>query len=350
MEHMKSWSMSQHLTALAACLAVGVLSVADPQAWVPNSTKEFGEVVEGELFCEDFALTNVGTAELLLGPVATSCACTFVPLSRDRLAPGETIWVRVCFDTSGYGGKHVEECVSIRTNDPQRPWVRLAIRGYVQPAGPHQAPAKDLLSALYLLLDVRSPEEHGRGHLLGAVSLPWPELPQALAWLPRGLPILVYGGEESLKAVELLRGQGFLARALVGEGHPWLTPFVVGEAPSLAEGKEMPIIQAEALAQRYVLILDLRPPEIFAKGALPGAIEVSAESIGGFASALPRIGDLPEGVRYTVWVVDEDGKTAAEVAWALREQGIPAVSLVGGLENWRARYGSAWLIPPFWAQ
>ena len=339
-------------TALGAFLAVllSFIGGAEPKAWVPNPIHEFGEIIDGELFCWEFALENVGTSELLLGPVATSCACTYVPLARDRLAPGEILWVRVCFDASGYGGKHVEESVSIRTNDPKQPWIRLILRGYVQPAAPYQASAKELLASLYLLLDVRTPEEYDHGHLLGAVSLPWAKLPQALALLPRGLPIFVYGGEESRAAVEFLRGQGFLARALVGDIHPWLEPFVVGQLRLFLAAEGVSVIRAEALAGRYVLILDPRPPEIFERGALPGAISVPWEALPAFAAALPRVDELPEGLKYTVWLVDEDGKSAAEGAKALREVGIPGVSLVGGLGNWRARYGSAWLIFPFWVE
>ncbi|MFN3346974.1 MAG: rhodanese-like domain-containing protein, partial [Candidatus Bipolaricaulaceae bacterium] len=331
-------------------LFLGGLGWAEAKVWVPTPIHEFGELVDGELHCWDFPLENVGTAELILGPVAPSCACTFVPLAQDRLAPGERLWVRVCFDASGYGGKHVEEFVSIRTNDPEQPWVRLALRGYVQPAAPYQAPAKQLLASLYLLLDVRSPEEHDQGRLLGAVNLPWSELPRWLASLPRGLPIVVYGGEESRAAVELLRGHGFLARALVGDVHFWLGPFVAGKLQSLAAAEGVPTIRAEALAQRYVVVLDLRPAETFAEGALPGAVWASAESVLAGASTLPKVKDLPAGVRYTVWLVDEDGKLAAAVARALWEGGLPAVGLVGGLRDWRARYGSAWLIPPFWAE
>ncbi len=331
-------------------LGLGGPGQATAKVEVSNPVHEFGEIVEGELLCWDFDLENVGTAELVLGPVATSCACTYVPLARDRLSPGERLWIRVCFDSSGYGGKHVEETASIRTNDPAFPWVRLVLRGYVQPAAPHQAPAKALLSSLYLLLDVRRPEEHAQGHLWGAVNVPWCELPEFLALFPRGLPIFVYGGEEGPQAVALLRSQGLLARLLVGEVHPWLEPFVVGELPPSFQGEGVPVIQAKDLAGRYALVWDFRPTEAFVQGALPGAIRVSPDSVLVLASALPLLDGLPEGVRYRVWLVDEDGKGADGAAQALRQQGVPAVSLVGGLRNWRARYGPTWLVFPFWTK
>jgi rhodanese-related sulfurtransferase len=104
------------------------------------------------------------------------------------------------------------------------------------------------------------------------------------------------------------------------------------------------------LAKRYLLVLDLRPAEIFQEGTLPGAIQVNPEDLPAWAERLPKAGDLPEGVSFQVWIVDEDGKGADEAARFLREEGIPAVALVGGLANWRARYGQTWLIPPFWTK
>ncbi len=336
---------------LGAVILASFLGWASPRVSVPFETYDFGEIPEGLLFCQEFPLWNLGDEELVLGAVAPSCACTFAPLPQDRLAPGESVQVRVCFDSSGYGGKKVSESVSIRTNDPQKPWVKLSLRGYVRPAAPYEAPAKALFSSLYLLLDVRDPEEYGRGHLLGAVNIPSPELSEALGSLPRGLPIVVYGGKEAAEAVYLLRAQGFLARALAGEGESWgflFGPLSLGEVPPPAAFEGIPIMAAETLAKRYLLILDLRPWEIFKKGALPGAIQVDPQEIATWAKILPKAGDLPEGLEVRVWVVDEDGKEAGEVAQFLREEGIPAVALVGGLGNWRARYGTTWLLPPFW--
>jgi len=171
--------------------------------------------------------------------------------------------------------------------------------------------------------------------------------------LPRGLPIFVYG-EETEAATKILRNQGFLARALAADPERWPSLFrslSVGEAlppPKILEG--IPVFPAENLAKRYLLVLDLRPAEIFREGTLPGAIRVDPKDLPHWAEWLPKAGDLAEGVGLQVWVVDENGREASEAAHFLREAGIPAVSLVGGLENWRARYGRSWLIPPFWTE
>lgn len=326
---------------------------ASPKASLPVETYDFGEIPEGVLVCREFLLLNLGAEELVLSTVAPSCACTSAPLPQDRLAPGESLLITVCFDSSGYGGKRVFESVSIRTNDPERPWLRLGLSGYVRPASPHEALAKELFSGLYLLLDVRDPEAYARGHLLGAVNLPYSRLSESLEFLPRGLPILVYG-EEAEEATKILRNLGFLARVLGADPERWtaLLHFLsVGETPPLPKILEgAPTFPVENLAKRYLLVLDLRPAEIFQEGTLPGAIQVDPEDLPTWAERLPGAGGLAEGVGFQVWVVDEDGKEADEAARFLREAGIPAVALVGGLANWRARYGQTWLIPPFWTK
>jgi len=332
---------------------VGPGGWASPKAFLPMETHDFGEIPEGVLVCREFLLLNLGDEELVLGAVAPSCVCTFAPLPRDRLAPGESLSITVCFDSSGYGGKRVSESVSIRTNDPELPWIRLGLSGYVRPALPHEALAKELFSALYLLLDVRDPGAYAHGHLLGAVNLPFPKLSELLKFLPRGLPILIYG-EEAEAATKILRSQGFLARALAADPERWSTLFrslSVGEPPpppKIFGG--VPAFPAEALAKRYLLVLDLRPAEIFQERTLPGAIQVNPEDLPSWAEWLPKTEELAEGVSFQVWILDEDGKEAGEAACFLREAGIPAVALVGGLENWWVRYGQTWLIPPFWAK
>lgn len=326
---------------------------AAPKASVPIETHDFGEIPEGVLVCQEFLLLNLGDEELVLGAVAPSCACTSAPLPKDHLAPGESLAITVCFDSSGYGGKRVFESVSIRTNDPERPWLRLGLSGYVRPALPYEASAKELFSALYILLDVREPKAYARGHLLGAVNLPYSQLLESSKLLPRGLPILVYG-EEAEAATGILRSQGFLARALAADSASWpllFRPLSVGEAPPppmVTTG--VPTFPAENLAKRYLLVLDLRPAEVFRKGTLPGAIRVDLEDLPAWAERLPKAWDLAEGMGFQVWVVDEEGKEAGKVACFFREAGINALALVGGLANWQTRYGRTWLIFPFWAE
>jgi rhodanese-related sulfurtransferase len=140
--------------------------------------------------------------------------------------------------------------------------------------------------------------------LLGAVNLPFPKLSESLESLPRGLPILVYG-EEAEEATKILRNQGLLARVLGADPERWASLFrslSVGETPPPPKiFGDVPAFPAENLAKRYLLVLDLRPAEIFREGTLPGAIQVNPEDLPAWAERLPKAGDLPEGVSFQVW-------------------------------------------------
>ena len=74
-----------------------------------------------------------------------------------------------------------------------------------------------------VVLDVRPVEEYRAGHIPGAVSLPLEELQRRLAELPMDQEIIAYCRGPyclfAVRAVELLRKQGFTARRF-GEGIP----------------------------------------------------------------------------------------------------------------------------------
>lgn len=62
-----------------------------------------------------------------------------------------------------------------------------------------------------VLLDVRSPREHARGHLPGALNIAHTELRARLDEVPRGRPVLVHcaSGFRSYLALRVLRQNGF---------------------------------------------------------------------------------------------------------------------------------------------
>lgn len=74
-------------------------------------------------------------------------------------------------------------------------------------------------------------------------------------------------------------------------------------------------------------IVDIRQPELFVRGRLPGAINLPYERLQD--SAL----DLLDSGR-TVLVVDPGGARAAEMATWLRARGFQAGFLEGGLSRW----------------
>lgn len=63
----------------------------------------------------------------------------------------------------------------------------------------------------HVLLDVRTPAEFASGHIPGAINIAVEELPQRLAEVPKGQPVVVYcrSGNRSANALRILTGAGF---------------------------------------------------------------------------------------------------------------------------------------------
>ena len=86
------------------------------------------------------------------------------------------------------------------------------------------AEARKLVAAGARLLDVRSIEEFGRGHLPGAVNIPVQELDRRLSEVgpPEG-DVVVYcrSGQRSSRAAEVLRERGFTRVHNLGPMTAW---------------------------------------------------------------------------------------------------------------------------------
>lgn len=121
----------------------------------------------------------------------------------------------------------------------------------------------------YVLLDVRQPAEYADGHIPGAVLVPLSDLPERMAELDRGKPVLAYcrTGARSLSAARLLTNHGFEAFSLTGGIEAWngaVSRARAGQGMHLIEGDEEPtdaLVLAYGLelgAQRFYRELSIR--------------------------------------------------------------------------------------------
>ena len=86
------------------------------------------------------------------------------------------------------------------------------------------AEARKLVAAGARLIDVRSPEEFGRGHLPGAVNIPVQEIDRRLGEVgPTEGDVVVYcrSGHRSGRAAQLLREHGFTKVHNLGPMTAW---------------------------------------------------------------------------------------------------------------------------------
>ncbi len=345
------------MRAMGALLAMLVGSWAlwaAPRLAVPAPVYDFGEVKEGYLVVHRFLLRNVGDSVLTFTrPPGVSCGCTSAPLPKMTLDPGEGVELEVRFETTGFGGHRTVKYVYVYSDDPVTPTFTLALQGYVAPHEPYEDTAYMLRYRYRLILDVRDAEAYARGRLLGAVNVPAARLAEAVAWLPQ-TTIYVYdeAGETGVMAAEFLRRQGFWAvRVLSGGLAGWVQEFgsslLVGEAPKVAPSMSPAAVPPARLASEYVLILDLRAPEAYAQGHLVGSVHVGSDGLEALLEHLLPLASRPRELQPFIYCVDEGEGVAQEAARFLQALGLQrAYAVVGGLPQWRARYGTAFMVGP----
>ncbi len=87
---------------------------------------DFGDMKQGDKKDYTFNLTNDGKADLQIRNVRSSCGCTAVAPSKKVVSPGETVPIKVTFDSRGKRGRQ-SKSITVITNDPKNPTSTLRI-------------------------------------------------------------------------------------------------------------------------------------------------------------------------------------------------------------------------------
>jgi hypothetical protein len=87
---------------------------------------DFGDMKQGDKKDYTFNLTNAGKSDLQIRNVRSSCGCTAVAPSKKVVAPGETVPIKVTFDSRGKRGRQ-SKSITVITNDPKNPTSTLRI-------------------------------------------------------------------------------------------------------------------------------------------------------------------------------------------------------------------------------
>ncbi len=115
---------------VALVLAVGP-AAAGPRIAFDSVSFDWGTVFEGSGASHTFEMRNEGDATLEITNVQTSCGCTVASDWPKTLAPGAKGSVTASVNTSHRRGYSMT-MVTVVSNDPENPQVRLRIGGLVQ--------------------------------------------------------------------------------------------------------------------------------------------------------------------------------------------------------------------------
>ncbi len=87
---------------------------------------DFGDIKPSSKNEHIFNLKNSGKANLIIRDVKSSCGCTAVSPPKNMIASGETVPLKVVFDSTGKSGRQ-NKTITVITNDPKNPTTVLRI-------------------------------------------------------------------------------------------------------------------------------------------------------------------------------------------------------------------------------
>lgn len=79
--------------------------VDGPVITFEESSKDFGDIKQGDKVAHTFKLENTGNAPLIISNVAATCGCTVPSWPKEPIAPGKTAQIKVSFNSAGKMGK-----------------------------------------------------------------------------------------------------------------------------------------------------------------------------------------------------------------------------------------------------
>jgi hypothetical protein len=97
-----------------------------PRIAVEPTSFDFGQALQNKTLTKEFAIRNLGDADLVIEEVKTSCGCTAALLSSKVIKPGGQTPLRVALETRSSQGR-VERRVVIRSNDQAQASVSVTV-------------------------------------------------------------------------------------------------------------------------------------------------------------------------------------------------------------------------------
>lgn len=117
--------------ALTLTLTLSAPASAQPKAVVPQTSHDFGEVLQDKDLGHTFKVKNTGKAPLQILEVDPDCACT-VPSYDKEIAPGQEGKITLKLKPFSVV-KQFNKKTKIRFNDPETPQTVLILTGYAKP-------------------------------------------------------------------------------------------------------------------------------------------------------------------------------------------------------------------------
>ena len=116
----------------ATVQAQGIPVPGTPKIQFAETTHDFGTITDVVSVSGAFKFKNIGSGELKMEDPTPSCGCTVAAVKPATLAPDATGDITFTLSLGFYRGV-VEKHISVRSNDPLTPEVRLTIKANYRP-------------------------------------------------------------------------------------------------------------------------------------------------------------------------------------------------------------------------
>lgn len=210
--------------------------------------------------------------------------------------------------------------------------------------------SKDLAAKIMIpqndltLIDMRSPEDFAKEHLLNSHNVPFITISDAMAALDKNKPYVLidYGQSVELTAtiIKNMTDAGFKNISyLEGGFSAWKAGYnptiFAGDPTSFVDQSKVTYIQTDQLKEvlqkdNTIILIDVRKKEQFDAGHLAGAINIFLDDIE------KRKKDIPSNKQIVVY--DNDGLASFQAAVRLFDMGFfNTLTLSDGLNSWKSK-------------
>ena len=100
-----------------------------PVITLVKTEHDFGTISQGEIVSYSFKFQNTGKSDLLIANVIASCGCTVPSFPKKPIAPGESEFINVQFDSKGRTGNFTKDITIYANTIPNS--IQLIIKGNI---------------------------------------------------------------------------------------------------------------------------------------------------------------------------------------------------------------------------
>lgn len=113
--------------SMSARAAEKAASDPGPRIAVEPASFDFGKALANRTLKKEFTIRNIGSADLVIDRVTTSCGCTAALLDDKLVKPGQSAALRVELQTLGNPGR-LERKILLRSNDENHDPLEIRVQ------------------------------------------------------------------------------------------------------------------------------------------------------------------------------------------------------------------------------